>query len=424
MVRRIVLLRAIRWGFGPISILVLMARPNGLLAVFVGVSLAVWCTWAVLSARAYVALWRDTPQRARWALFQLTVAWPLVARSVGLWTDGNSAAIKTIVANPSGLRVYLMLDKAASLAALENHRQMLSRSLRLRSVELIGMVGNEVELRCISRDLLESPIGEAFWEAASSDVSSGEIRVACDEFGMEYRMPIAHTLVCGVTGSGKGSVLWAVVRAFLPAQTIGHVEIWGIDPKHTELARARGILAGVVACSASEIADVLAQLVLRMRARQNSGFRTFVASGDNPWLVLIVDEFSSLALAATREEQKVIDESLTAIMTQGRSVGVVVYGFVQQPTKLAVGPWRGQFVVRIALRVESASDAELALGEGSVSKGASPHQIKRATAADGYRTAGVGYAIDNSGAVARIRFPYTADEQIERLMSGATNGDR
>jgi S-DNA-T family DNA segregation ATPase FtsK/SpoIIIE len=34
----------------------------------------------------------------------------------------------------------------------------------------------------------------------------------------------------GATGSGKGSVIWAVVRAFAGGVGTGLVQLWGLDP--------------------------------------------------------------------------------------------------------------------------------------------------------------------------------------------------
>ncbi|GAA1979519.1 hypothetical protein GCM10009799_00820 [Nocardiopsis rhodophaea] len=37
-----------------------------------------------------------------------------------------------------------------------------------------------------------------------------------------------HVLVAGVTGSGKGSVIWSAVRAMLPAIRSGLVRVWAV----------------------------------------------------------------------------------------------------------------------------------------------------------------------------------------------------
>ncbi|MFU8855350.1 hypothetical protein ACNAW0_30970, partial [Micromonospora sp. SL1-18] len=35
----------------------------------------------------------------------------------------------------------------------------------------------------------------------------------------------------GATGSGKGSVIWSVVRSLAAGVASGLVQIWGLDPK-------------------------------------------------------------------------------------------------------------------------------------------------------------------------------------------------
>jgi len=55
------------------------------------------------------------------------------------------------------------------------------------------------------------------------------------------RLHGTHVLVAGATGSGKGSVIWGLIRALLPALHAGLVRILAADPKVMELAYGRAI---------------------------------------------------------------------------------------------------------------------------------------------------------------------------------------
>ena len=57
--------------------------------------------------------------------------------------------------------------------------------------------------------------------------------VAMGEDGLVHRLRLlgAHLLAVGVTGSGKGSVLWSVLAALAPGIRDGLVQVWAIDPK-------------------------------------------------------------------------------------------------------------------------------------------------------------------------------------------------
>lgn len=63
------------------------------------------------------------------------------------------------------------------------------------------------------------------------------------EDGTLWRLRGTHVLVVGVTGSGKGSVLWSAVRAMLPALVDGTVQVWAVDPKRMELSYGRSLFA-------------------------------------------------------------------------------------------------------------------------------------------------------------------------------------
>ena len=53
------------------------------------------------------------------------------------------------------------------------------------------------------------------------------------EDGSPWRLRLlgSHVLVAGATGSGKGSVLWSLIRAMGPCIRDGSVQVWAIDPK-------------------------------------------------------------------------------------------------------------------------------------------------------------------------------------------------
>ena len=53
-----------------------------------------------------------------------------------------------------------------------------------------------------------------------------------------------HVLVVGVTGAGKGSVVWSLLRGIASAIRGGVVAVWAIDPKGgMELGFGRGMFA-------------------------------------------------------------------------------------------------------------------------------------------------------------------------------------
>jgi len=55
------------------------------------------------------------------------------------------------------------------------------------------------------------------------------------------RLQGTHLLIAGATGAGKGSYVWGLVRAMLPAMAAGLVRVWACDPKLMELAFGRAL---------------------------------------------------------------------------------------------------------------------------------------------------------------------------------------
>ena len=85
-------------------------------------------------------------------------------------------------------------------------------------------------------------------------------------------------LIAGATGSGKGSVIWSLIRALLPAIAAGWVQVWALDPKRMELSFGRALFHRY-ACHAIAMVELLEAAVAEMqrRAEQFGGrTRTFI----------------------------------------------------------------------------------------------------------------------------------------------------
>ena len=234
--------------------------------------------------------------------------------------------------------------------------------------------------------------------------------------GAVFYAVFSHLLVVGQTGSGKGSVIWAFVMGverMLGRQGMdGLVRFYGIDPKRAELAGVRHGFVRIGFNSEEQMA-VLAELMQVMRERQQLGLRSFVASAGMPWIVLVVDEFNSFEASADLKWKREAKAALSALLSQGRSAGIVVLAAAQQGQREAIGAYRDHFVTRIALRVGSRTETDVILGAGAVEHGALPHEIPPASVSNGYRTAGVGYGLSLAQpGFARFRAPFVSDDDI------------
>lgn len=276
-----------------------------------------------------------------------------------------------------------------------------------------------VELWLLIRDPLTAVVDP--FAVDDAGLNAG-LPVARAEDGATWRLRIVgnHILVVGATGAGKGSVLWSIVAGLAPAISEGLVKVWAVDPKGgMELAPGRQLFdrfahgdSDVGAGYEAGFAQVLEDAVAVMRARQDrlrGATRLHTPSVEEPLIVVIVDELAALTGWVTdRTAKKRIESALGLLLSQGRAVGVVVVGAVQDPRK-DVLPMRDLFPTRIALRLNEAEQVGLVLGPGARNRGALCDLIPDTLP-------GVGYvAIDGIAEPVRVRFSHLTDDTITAL---------
>lgn len=221
------------------------------------------------------------------------------------------------------------------------------------------------------------------------------------------RLVERHTLVTGCAGSGKGSMVWGVACNLAPAVASGLVRLYGIDLKYgVELSMGRRLFSAL-ATNEDQALRMLERLddLVRERGDAMAGkSRSHVASLDAPFVVLIIDELASLtAYMSDATAKKEADRLLRSILSKGRAMGVVVIGAIQDPRKEAI-PARGLFTQTVALRLRSASETTMVLGEGMADV-APAHRISDVQP-------GTAYVIDEDGSASKVRAAYWPDSVI------------
>lgn len=99
-------------------------------------------------------------------------------------------------------------------------------------------------------------------------------------------------LVVGVSGAGKGSMIWSTVRAMFPAISGGSAQVWAIAPKRMELAYGRELFARYADTGESAVA-LLERAVAstQERAERYAGKqRSHVPTTADPFVVALLDE--------------------------------------------------------------------------------------------------------------------------------------
>ncbi|MGD9571376.1 MAG: FtsK/SpoIIIE domain-containing protein [Thermoleophilia bacterium] len=222
-----------------------------------------------------------------------------------------------------------------------------------------------------------------------------------------------HLLIAGATGSGKGSVLWSLLRGLAPGIRDGWVAVWAIDPKGgMELGPGRALFARFCGEDFLAMADLLDEpvAVMQDRARRLAGVtRLHEPTPEEPFILVVVDEVATLsAYLPDRKLRERTANALGLLLTQGRAVGVSVIAALQDPRK-EVLTLRNLIPARVALRLDEPGQSDMVLGDGARGRGARCDRIPDALP-------GVGYVrLDGVREPSRVRAAYVTDHDIAAM---------
>jgi DNA segregation ATPase FtsK/SpoIIIE-like protein len=247
---------------------------------------------------------------------------------------------------------------------------------------------------------------------ARADLHKG-VQVGITESGSPWLIPLMggnHTLVAGASGSGKGSVLWNVLRGVAPLVKDGRARLWLIAPKGgMELGPAEHA-AYRFAVTPEDAEKMLAELRVLMQAKaerlRREGRRKIEEpTTDEPLDLVVVDELAN-ATSLGGNAGRAVGDHIAALCSMGRAPAVTVIGAVQDPRKETF-KHRGLFTHAVALRMSEANETNLILGQGARAQGAIADLIPKAHP-------GIGYVIrDGQAGHERVRAAYVSDEEIE-----------
>ncbi len=279
-----------------------------------------------------------------------------------------------------------------------------------------------VVLELVRRDALAAVI-PALPIPAVTDLRALPVGRREDGEPFTIRLHGTHLLIAGATGAGKGSYLWGLVRAMLPAMAAGLVQVHACDPKLMELAFGRAMFErfGKYAADPADIADLLEADVRDMQARAArfaGRQRDHTPTTADPFVVVLVDEVAFLtAYQADRKLKERILAALATLTTQGRAVGYCVVAALQDPRKEVLNI-RNLFPDKIALRLDEPTQVDLVLGDGAHDRGALCEDIS----ADPATGAGVGYVrLEADPDPVRVRAAFVTDDDIHAMTATVTS---
>lgn len=382
----------------------------------VGVEVAVLLAWQLAHPRS-LRRWVIGPVRRRWRgwviyLRHWQAGMVLCGLSATLDGTGSVPKLVRVRCDPFADHVLVRMLKGQPVAQWERTADALASTFGAGSCKVRVERPGRVWLDFIHADSLAAPIAP-FDIPASVDVEGVPVGVCEDGRVWWIRLLGTHLLIAGATGSGKGSVLWSLLRGVAPAIRAGLVRVWAADPKGgMELGFGAPLFTRFAAESPTAMVSMLEDAVAEMdrRVRRLAGrTRRHDPTVDEPLILVVVDELASLtAYEPDRKLRERANTALAALLTKGRAAAVVVVAAVQDPRKDVVA-FRHLFPTRVALRLDTPAAVDMVLGDDMHQAGARADQIPESTP-------GVGYVkVDEHREPVRVRATWVDDYHIHEL---------
>jgi S-DNA-T family DNA segregation ATPase FtsK/SpoIIIE len=268
--------------------------------------------------------------------------------------------------------------------------------------------GSTVCFDLVMRDLLREPVTA---KVPADTIETVAVRLGRRQDGRPFRLQLRErqTLVVGCAGAGKGSFLWGICCGLAPAVRADVARLYGVDLKGgVELAMGEALFTRTAydADAAVQLLQDLDKIAEERMQAMRGHSRWFEPSPGDPLHVLVIDELASLTAYAPTAVKKAAEPVLSAILSKGRAVGVLVVAFVQDPRKEIVG-MRGLFTQTVGLRLRSAEEVTMTLGEGMAAV-APAHRILKGAQ-------GTAWVIAEDGSTDRVRADYWPDDVIRQV---------
>jgi len=383
----------------------------------VGLAPGLACTaWHGIAPVSYERLIAGPARRLGWR-WHCRRRWSRLAESCGLTTRVPITLFRNGTRTTEYRSVVPRLRRVRARAGqtvedLDDAAPRLASTLaavahRTRPVSGAGS-GCTTVVELVMADALTSPVTAVEPEPRAT---SERVRLGRAQAGRDWWLQLRgrHTLVAGCSGAGKGSVLWGICCGLAPAVRVDMVRLWGVDLKRgVELAMGAGLFSAhaYTPADALQVLRALMAVIDERGAGMAGTTRLHQPTVGDPLHVLVIDELAALTAYADTPIRREADRLLAEILTQGRALGVVVVACVQDPRKDVVS-MRGLFTQTLALRLRSAEETAMALGDG-MTRIAPAHRISPTFP-------GTAWVVEDTGAADRVRADYWPDQLIRDL---------
>lgn len=216
-------------------------------------------------------------------------------------------------------------------------------------------------------------------DAASAPVGSALVGITVT--GEQWMIPIigGHTLVVGMTGAGKGSVLGGIAVGMTPQIQARRIKMYGIDLKGGVEQESYKQIFEKRARTYAEAVDLLTEINAllddRLELMRRDGVKDAKLCPAYPGIVVMIDEAAMLTYAAdSTKEEKSVDRNLRAILTRGRAASISVVAALQDPRKDALRA-RDLFTSRIIMASSGVADSLMVVNREQWEMGTRPEEL-------------------------------------------------
>lgn len=180
-----------------------------------------------------------------------------------------------------------------------------------------------------------------------------------------------HTLIAGVTGSGKSVLLNSIICSLLYKSTHGYAQFVMIDPKQVELSVYDNIpllytpIARGPAAALQALQTICNTMDQRYTILSRWGLKDAAGVPDMPLIYVVIDELADLMLTARAP----VESAIIRIAQLGRAAGIHLIVATQRPTaQIITGLIRANIPCKIALTVSNTTDSVVVLGHKGAEK--------------------------------------------------------
>ena len=182
------------------------------------------------------------PAKSRWRWWCYRRRWQPVMTIAGLAPMYRGRVTVPVLgkvqAGPCADLVTVRLVSGQSPKLFADRAEELAHGFGVLSCRIRTAAPGMAVLELVRRDALAAVI-PALPIPAASDLRALPVGRCEDGSPFTIRLHGTHLLIAGATGAGKGSYIWGLVRAMLPAMLAGLAVVHACDPKLMELAFGR-----------------------------------------------------------------------------------------------------------------------------------------------------------------------------------------